>query len=361
MAEIVVQGRQRDYSVWLQSGILERAGEKIAALGPGRRALVLCDWNLEKIHLATLVRSLKVAGIDSMSYALEPLEQQKTLQGVEAVYRACRLAELSRQDLLIALGGGVVQDVATFVAATWQHGLKLVLLPTSLSAQATAGLSGRSALHFAGASAQLACFYAPHLVLVDPSVLRTLPRHQLAEGMIELIRYGATHDDRLLEQIERRQYDYEWLIERAIRGQKALYEKDPFEQQEALALQFGQSFARAILAITEHVLYSYGEALAMGLYLALRLGELRGLTPPALRARICALIAQQLPLAQPLDIEALQKQLAFDDKRQGQQLQEIFLEEVGKTCIQRLPLADLAADLGQIWPDFDAEVTREAE
>ena len=362
MAEIRIHTQARDYSVEVEPGLLAAAGERLAALVPGRRALVVTDRNVEALHLGPLIRGLRAADFTPLSLAIEPGEQHKGPETLERVYRACHLAGLTRHDVLVALGGGVVGDLAGFAAATWQRGIRLAQLPTTLMAQVDSAIGGKTAIDMPYAKNTVGAFYQPHVVLSDPELLATLPEPRLADGMAEVIKYGAIGDAALLDWLQAdesrlravRPEDRVWIVERASRAKAAYVAEDTLDTGERMKLNFGHTVGHAIEVATGYGRYYHGEAVSLGMIIAARLGEALGVSPAGTSAALAQLLeAARLPIRAPrVALDEVIAALRGDKKLLGDELQLILLRQLGDAVIHPIRLEDLAAQLRTLWPQW---------
>lgn len=344
----------RRSEIRIARGLLHsEAAPLVAAAVSGRRALIVSDTNVEPLHLAPLAAGLQQAGFTTLSLALEPGEENKTAASLERIYHACHLAGLTRRDTIIALGGGVIGDLGGFAAATWQRGIYLVQVPTTLMAQVDSSVGGKTAIDMPYAKNTVGAFYQPHAVLVDPDTLRTLPEARLSDGLAEVVKYAAIRDPDLLELLEGRglaDLDYAALVERSIRTKADYVLADEFDQGLRMQLNFGHTLGHAIEQLTGYGTYFHGEAVSIGMMLALRLGAILGITPSGLIDRLGRLLtALGLPTTPPpLPAERLLGAVRGDKKLLGDSLNLILIRELGQAIIHPLDLEELAVLLAKL-------------
>jgi len=279
MRRVASSGLSRDYEVLVGRGALARLGEEARRAAGGDRAVVCCDENVAPLYLEPARESLAGAGYEVSSIVIPAGERQKSLSRAEEMYGVLYDRGVRRSDLLVALGGGVVGDLAGFAAATYQRGVRLVQAPTTLLAQVDAGLGGKVAVDFRAGKNYVGTFYQPWLVVADLELLGTLPAAELRSGAAEVAKYGLLAGGEL------------WTLAAALASggltaarvgdelvagcaasKLAVVATDEREETGARAvLNLGHTIGHAIEAATAFSRYSHGEAVALGLHAVLRL------------------------------------------------------------------------------------------
>jgi 3-dehydroquinate synthase len=291
---IRVRSSSGDYSVLCGRGLLKNASREIAALGKFSSIHVLSSprvWRAvgKKVH----------AGISSDHVHLfNDAESAKNLKTVEELSRKLVLSGADRKSLLIAVGGGVVGDVAGFVAASYLRGVALIQVPTTVVAQVDSAVGGKTGVNLPEGKNLVGAFYPPSLVLVDPEVLSTLPPREFRGGLAEVIKYGVIADAKLfafLEQnmpriLARDARALEHVIRRSIAIKAHVVSKDERESGLREILNFGHTFAHALESVTRYKKFQHGEAVALGMMCAALLGHETIQTPPDDVARIITLV-----------------------------------------------------------------------
>jgi 3-dehydroquinate synthase len=286
-------GLSRDYDVLVGHGVLAALGEEARRAAGGSRAVVCCDENVAPLYLETARGGLAAAGYEVSHIVIPAGERQKSLSRAEEMYGVLYDRGVRRSDLLVALGGGVVGDLAGFVAATYQRGVRLVQAPTTLLAQVDAGIGGKVAVDFRAGKNYVGTFYQPWLVLADLEVLGTLPAAELRSGAAEVAKYGLLAGGELWTLaselaaggLTAARVGSE-LVAGCAAEKLAVVAADEREETGARAvLNLGHTIGHAIEAATAFAKYSHGEAVALGLHAALRLSrELCGLDEAGERA-----------------------------------------------------------------------------
>ena len=337
------------YEVVIGSGLLPRLRELLPI--PGALA-VISDTHVLPRFKAWLPDP-------DLSIMLPAGEQHKTLATVESVYHRLLAANLDRATTIVALGGGVVGDIAGFVAATYLRGVAFVQCPTSLLAMVDASVGGKTGVDMPQGKNLVGAFKQPQLVAADLGTLQTLPASELAAGMAELVKHGLLRNPALLE--EARHSDRSaaglagpalpaWrdLLTAAITVKRDVVEADPFEQGERALLNLGHTFAHAIERVSRFAI-GHGEAVAIGLVAAADLSVRIGAAPAALPAGVTALLAHlDLPTRLPATLQTadLIAAMGSDKKRSRGRLRFILLRDVADPFISdQIAAADVAATL----------------
>ena len=286
----------RSYDVVVGPGLIEQAGYRVAELFPGVRLAIVTDANVAEAHLGTLRDSLDRAGLGLRGVVtVAPGEASKSVAELERVCAELLSMGLERRDIVIALGGGVVGDLAGFAAAVLRRGVAFVQIPTSLLAQVDSSVGGKTGINTAHGKNLLGAFHQPALVLADTAALDTLPDRELRAGYGEVVKYGLLGDapffnwlDQHREQILAR--DPQAIIKavrRSVEMKAEIVARDEREAGDRALLNLGHTFGHALEAwagYSSRLLH--GEAVAIGMCQAFRFSEQSGLAPPQLAARI---------------------------------------------------------------------------
>jgi 3-dehydroquinate synthase len=338
---VAVPGRA--YDVTIAAGALERAGEYLPSLDGAERAFVVADANVAGGYLEPLVRGLAARGWSTVHLGVPAGEEAKSLQTMTALERQLAMQEAHRDDVIVALGGGAVGDLAGFVAATYMRGVPFVQAPTTLTAQVDAAIGGKTAVNLPEGKNLVGAFHQPVAVVADVSTLATLPEREYRSGLAEVAKYGLTLDLELLDQLERdpgpvlaREIaTLEPLVARCVRAKAAIVAEDERDAGRRLVLNYGHTLGHALERIDAFAGRSHGEAIAVGMVFAARLAELLGRAPEGLVARhvrlLTALGLDGSGLALPTADEILAAMRM--DKKYREGLRFIVLEDVGRPAI----------------------------
>ena len=342
MSRVHVNLAERSYDVLVEPGLLGRAGAAISEAGLGnRRAALISDERVARFHSESLLASLEAAGLRPSLHIIPAGEASKTMTQTEAVCREMIRAGHDRRSLVVALGGGVVGDLAGFVAAIFFRGIPLVQLPTTIVAQVDSSVGGKTGVNAAEGKNLLGCFHQPHLVLVDPETLRTLPQREFCEGFAEAIKHAAIRDAAMLDDLaaldpHSREVPAE-LIARNIAIKARIVEADEHETRGIRALlNFGHTIGHGIEAAIPYGEMLHGEAIALGLRAALFLSERHcKLAPGANRKVLDLLNKYHLPLvlAETIPTTTIMERLARDKKFASGKIRFVLLDEPGNAYV----------------------------
>ena len=344
----------RAYDIVIGRGVLASLGERVAALRPGVRTAIVTDRTVAKYWLEPAEVSLAASGIPTSRIVVEEGEISKTYAGLEKVSEALIAAKIERNDLVIALGGGVVGDLAGFAAAILRRGVDFVQVPTSLLAQVDSSVGGKTGINSPQGKNLLGAFHQPVLVIADTAVLDTLSPRQFRAGYAEVAKYGVLGDEAFFTWLEKNHSDIfkggsarEHAIATSCRAKAGVVSRDERETGERALLNLGHTFGHALEAATgfSDRLF-HGEGVAIGMTLAAQFSAKLGMIGEADAARVERhLVEAGLPtrlqdiagFAQEglADADALMALMAQDKKVKRGKLTFILLEAVGRAVIAK--------------------------
>ncbi|MEO1003328.1 MAG: 3-dehydroquinate synthase [Cyanobacteria bacterium J06638_7] len=320
------------YPVKIGSGSLPQLGELIAArgFGAGTRVLMVTNPVVHRHYGQTALASLEQAGFEASELVVEAGEDQKTPATVARIHDAAFSRRLERGSLIVALGGGVVGDMAGFAAATWLRGIAVVQVPTTLLAMVDAAIGGKTGVNHPGGKNLIGAFHQPQLVLIDPTTLATLPAREFRAGMAEVIKYGVIGDAALFSELEARSdlasmaavgpALLQTLLERSAAAKARVVAADEREGGLRAILNYGHTLGHVVETLCGYGTWLHGEAVAIGMVAAGELALAMNLWSAAEQNRQKGVIAAAgLPLAWPrLEPAAVLRCLQADKKvRQG--------------------------------------------
>jgi 3-dehydroquinate synthase len=278
----------RTYAIHVGAGLIDRAGELIRPLAQGG-IVVVSDYNVAPLHLERLLDSLRATGIEARAIVLEPGEETKSFRGLEQLTEELLKAGLERDGLVLALGGGVVGDLAGFAAGVLKRGIGYAQLPTTLLAQVDSSVGGKTAINTREGKNLVGLFHQPRIVIADTALLRTLPRRELLAGYAEVAKYGALGDKSFFEWLESHALEgltgntayLDRMIAHSCRIKAGIVERDERETGERALLNLGHTFGHALEAATDYsARLLHGEAVSIGMVLAFRLSAEIGFALP---------------------------------------------------------------------------------
>ncbi|MBO4557951.1 MAG: 3-dehydroquinate synthase [Bacteroidales bacterium] len=321
-------------SIIIERGCLSRAGQ-LLGLKSGK-ALVVSDSGVPGQYPRTVAESLAGCGVEASVFTFEQGEANKNLTTYAAVMNALVERGFTRTDAVVAVGGGVVGDMAGFVAATFMRGIRFFNIPTTLLSQVDSSVGGKTAVDFGGVKNIVGAFHMPSKVLIDPDTLATLPQRQLANGLVEAIKMGATGDAELFELIERSSdaaADADEIIRRSIAFKKSVVDADPRESGLRRVLNFGHTIGHAIESVGAGR-YLHGEAVALGML---------PFAGPEVRGRLEAVLGKyNLPVSHSLPAAEIRALIAHDKKASGAGITVVKVDKIGTFRFETVDIEQLA-------------------
>ena len=284
----------RSYDIVIGRGLLPSLGERLATLRPGARVAVVSDETVAGLYLDPTTEALRGAGLQSTAVVVPPGESSKSFAMFETVCEALVAARIERGDLVLALGGGVVGDLAGFAAAVVRRGVDYVQVPTTLLAQVDSSVGGKTAIDSRLGKNLVGAFHQPVLVLADTALLDTLPAREFRSGYAEVVKYGLLGDAAFFAWLETNWRDVfaggparEHAIATSCRAKAAIVSRDEREAGERALLNLGHTFGHAFEAAAGFsARLLHGEAIALGMVLAFEFSVRRGLLPPSEAERV---------------------------------------------------------------------------
>ena len=332
----------RVYPVFVGQELIDRIGELFtSSIG---RAFIVTDEVISKIHLDSLIRGLESSEIETVVKVLEIGESIKTLDTVMVLYDFLAKNQASRSDTIIALGGGVIGDIAGFVASTFKRGMNLVHVPTSLLAQVDSAIGGKTGVNLREGKNLVGTFYQPHAVIVDVCTLDSLPLSDFATGLAEVIKYGVIMDKELFQflidnkkQIVDRDLSViSTIVERALRNKAQIIEVDEREEKgKREVLNFGHTIGHGIEICSNHTIL-HGQAVAIGMVEEARIAVRMGLLEKTVLESLVSILSMfGLPTKIPegIDAEQLGEVVKQDKKMRNGLLTIPVLVGLGETQI----------------------------
>ncbi len=330
---------EKSYPIYIENHLLDKASEYIADTFSGRKIMIVSDDNVYPLYGEDLKASLS-EHFECHSLVLPHGESTKNFQSLPEIYTAMLESKMSRSDLVIALGGGVIGDLTGFAAASYLRGVKFIQIPTSLLAQVDSSVGGKVAVDLPQGKNLVGAFYQPSLVLIDPLVLDTLPERFINDGMGEVIKYGCIKDAGLFASLEAHhsfedlKEDLPEIIYRCVDIKRMVVEEDQFDTGERMLLNFGHTLAHTIEQYYHYKRESHGEAVAIGMYQITKLAEEKGLTPHGTAARIRGVLETYgLPCECALPLNSLIEAITLDKKNLGGRLNIVLLHELGDSYV----------------------------
>ena len=351
---VTVELGERSYPIVIGTRVLKEIGPRLGGLLSSRQAAVISNPTVGKLYSNRVVGSLHAAGFRTTNVEIPDGEEHKNLAWLTFIYDRLLDARHDRGSAILALGGGVIGDLAGFAAATFLRGVPFVQLPTTLLAQVDSSVGGKTGVNHPSGKNLIGTFYQPQLVLIDLDTLHTLPRRELLAGLVEVIKYGAILDAELFVLIEKNldlilALDAELLrqvVRRCCELKAQVVQRDERESDYRSILNFGHTLGHAIESLTEYKRYLHGEAVAIGIAFAARVSRARGYCKEETVERIVGLLKRAgLPVEVPTELATANLGLAVesDKKAAAGKVKFVCLEDLGRTRFAYLTGQEIAA------------------
>jgi len=340
MKSLTVNLGERSYPIYIGDDLLGQADLPKRHI-PGNSAIIVSNETVAPLYLEKTQAML--SGLKHEAIILPDGEQFKNLEVLNQIYDGLLRNHFDRNTTIIALGGGVVGDMAGFAAASYQRGVHLIQIPTTLLSQVDSSVGGKTGVNHALGKNMIGAFYQPKLVWIDPNVLQTLAPNQLRAGLAEVIKYGAIWDAEFFRYVEQHAKQLHELDTKTMskvildscRYKAEIVMQDETEQGARALLNLGHTFGHAIESMTHYTGYLHGEAVAIGMCMAARLSEQLGHAPHGTESSmVSALQALELPVAPPMfTAEQWLDAMGHDKKNIGSLIRYILLRGIGEAFI----------------------------
>jgi len=334
---------ERSYPIHIGSGILDATALYAPHL-PAGSAAVVTNEVVAPLYLPRVKKALEAANARVVEVVLDDGEQSKRWTSLERVFDALLAARCGRDTLIVALGGGVIGDLAGFAAAIYQRGVALLQVPTTLLAQVDSSVGGKTAINHVQGKNMLGAFHQPRAVITDVATLDTLPERELRAGLAEVIKHALALDLRFVEWLEknidellaRERSALVYAVRRCCELKAGVVAADERESGVRSLLNFGHTFGHAIETGTGYGAWLHGEAIAVGMVMAAELSARAGLIAAADVHRVRSLLRRAgLPITGPaLGAERLLELMAIDKKAAGGRVRFVLLDSVGAASLR---------------------------
>lgn len=339
----VTVGTKMPYDVHIGPGLIYECGAYIAARHQGARVAVVTDNIVDLLYSERVFSSLAGAGISAAKFVFKNGEAAKTLGTVSDIYSFLSQNAISRDDLVVALGGGVVGDVAGFAAATFLRGVPFVQLPTTLLSAVDSSVGGKTGVNIPEGKNLVGAFWQPSLVLCDTDTLATLSPEILADGAAEVLKYGALYDRDLFLRVAGGALKAEALeiITRCVKLKRAAVQADERDTGARQLLNFGHTIGHAIEAVSGYTI-SHGRAVAAGMAEITARTEALGFTKKGATKELCAALESlDLPTRYEGALSPLCPVILGDKKRHGESISFVILNEIGSARLLPVAVAEV--------------------
>jgi 3-dehydroquinate synthase len=337
------------YDILIEKGLLDRAGELTKTVLGGKKVCLISDTNVYAIYGKKIENSLADAGYQVFTYVFKAGEASKTTANVVDMVEFMADKGLTREDGVVALGGGVCGDMAGFAAAIYLRGIKFVQIPTTLLSQVDSSVGGKTAVDLPQGKNLCGSFHQPSLVIIDPNVLDTLSQHFFADGMGEVIKYGCIKSKTLFDRLmNENAIDFiDDLIYECLDIKRQVVENDEKEHGERALLNFGHTCGHAIEKLWNFETVSHGEAVGIGMVMISRVGENMGITQAGSTDKIEALLRKyNLKTQDSHSVSEIVGAMSADKKRTGSGIKFAMIREIGDSFINPFSNEDVPKIFG---------------
>ncbi|MHB9037866.1 MAG: 3-dehydroquinate synthase [Armatimonadota bacterium] len=328
MSEVRVNLGERSYVITIGAGVLARVGEIVASACKPTIAAIVTNPTVARYYADRTVESLELAGIRAETVVVPAGERFKTLRTVGKIYDALLEMKMDRGGVIVALGGGVIGDMAGFAAATYMRGIDFVQVPTTLLAQVDASVGGKTGVDLPQGKNLVGAFHQPRAVVMDTLTLNTLPIRELRSGLAEVVKHGIIYDQEFLSFLEKnaasllakRQDTLEHAVRRSVEIKRDVVETDERESGLRAILNYGHTVGHAIEVLSGYGKFRHGEASSIGMVTEALLAEDIGVAEAGITARIAEVLSRmRLPvnLDSSLDTREIVRAIELDKKTLG--------------------------------------------
>ncbi len=357
MQTLTVNLGDRSYPIHVGEGILPRAGEFLSQAGLRGKVAIVTNPTVAQLYLDAVHEALTDAGFEMIPILIPEGEEHKNLKTLASIYDRLITERLERNSCVMALGGGVVGDVAGFAAATYLRGIPYIQVPTTLLAQVDSSVGGKTGVNHQNGKNLIGAFHQPRSVLIDVTVLQSLPPRELVAGLAEVIKYGVIEHPALFTLLEEKidkviGLDRELLVQiiaTSCRIKARVVEKDEREDDYRAVLNFGHTIGHALEAVTDYRKYLHGEAVGIGMAQATAISVHQGFCDQRSLERIRKLIRKAgLPADIPPDVsrQSLIQSMEVDKKSAEGRIKFVMCAGIGRTCFHSLAPGEILAALG---------------
>lgn len=340
--ELMVDLKERSYPILIEKGLINKVGYEVQKIFKGKKIFILTDENVNSFYGEKIMSLLQDVGYEVKKFVLEPGEETKNYRSVEGIYNELVDFKITRSDLIITLGGGVIGDLGGFVASTFLRGIDFIQFPTSLLAQVDSSVGGKVGVDIAQGKNLIGSFYHPRAVLIDPEVLNTLEDRFFNDGMAEVIKYGCILDKEFFYKLKGYRNKEEVInnisetIHNCCAIKKNVVEKDEKDKGDRMLLNFGHTLGHGIEQYYNYKKYTHGEGVAIGMYAITKISEAMGLSKKGTSEEIKELLVQyNLPFETDVEITNIIEAISLDKKNIDGNLNVILLKEIGKSFIYK--------------------------
>ena len=337
MRQLKINVKDDSYDIFIENGLIDKASEYIKNVYKNKKVYIITDSNVEKLYLNQVMKSLEKDFI--VDYVVIPAgEESKCLSVYSNVIEELIKKDIRRNELLLALGGGVIGDLVGFIASTLYRGLPYVSIPTSLLSQMDSSIGGKTGIDFYNRKNIIGCFKQPSLVLIDPLTHKTLEKREFNNGMGELIKHAVIGNNVLFNKLLNKAIIDEDIIYESLSVKKRVVEVDPFDQGMRMLLNFGHTFGHSIELKMN---LKHGESVAVGMLMAIKFGIDLGLTNSLIYDQVKEVLdLYELP-SYEVNYKEYLSETMYDKKNLAGTINFVLVNKIGEAFIHKVKEDDL--------------------
>ena len=329
---IPVNVESGNYNIYLERGALNRAAQYFNL---DRKVLIVTDNGVPREYAERVASQCRESNV----FVFEQGEASKNFDTYKEIIDRLVNCNFTRTDCVVAVGGGVVGDMAGFAAATFMRGIDFYNIPTTVLSQVDSSVGGKTAIDFGGVKNIVGAFHQPKGVIIDPDTLTTLPNRQISNGLAETVKMSLTHDKELFEMFEADNFDIDLVIERSVKIKKSVVEADEKESGLRKVLNFGHTVGHAIES-NNTTLY-HGECVALGMI---------PMCSDSVRVRLVSVLKKlNLPIEVDVDIQKITDTMSHDKKMAGDSVSVITVENIGEFKIEKMCFNEFASGIKAVY------------
>ncbi|MHC1719370.1 MAG: 3-dehydroquinate synthase [Clostridiaceae bacterium] len=343
---VLANGR---YEVLIERNIRKKIGSYLKKNYRSQKIAIITDHNIKRLYGSELEKDIADAGFDTKVISIVPGEASKSLETLKVVYEELSKFKITREDLIIAFGGGVVGDLTGFAASTYLRGIPYIQVPASLLAQVDSSIGGKVAVDLPWGKNLAGSFYHPSNVFIDPELLKTLDKNIFNDGLAEIIKYGCISDESIIDELMKYENDEELLknidtlIFKCCSIKKVLVEMDERDFGKRMLLNFGHTLGHAVEKYFNYSEYTHGEAIAIGMCHITRNTEKLGITEKGTVERLEGVLKRfELPCKTPdMEKKIVENTVLLDKKNCGKDISLVVIEKLGRGSIRKIGIDEL--------------------
>lgn len=338
---ISVKTSKGEYEIVIEDNSFSDIAQLISAHCKNRKLFVVTDDNVDGIYSSKLEKQL--SNFNFKKIILPHGEQTKSMKYLQLIYKELAAYGMSREDCVMAFGGGVIGDLTGFASATFLRGIPYIQVPTTLLSQVDSSVGGKVAIDLDEGKNLVGSFYPPSMVIIDPQLLSTLPKRVFNDGMAEVIKYGAIRSEELFEMLEGDISDkLSDIIARCVKIKKEIVENDEFDTGERMILNFGHTFGHAVEKLYNYSAYTHGEGVAIGMLKITEKSEKAGVTEDGTLSRLRNVLGKYDLLFDDFRYNPREadKIIMLDKKGTTDTVKYIMITKIGEAIIKELPKSD---------------------